>query len=110
MSSRWVVNFAQGINTRPLQFRINVHVYFTRFRDLFSEEGLGRRLKDPPHHKAEDSYEGEDKEDYEEDDDEDDNLSQENLREMYIAAVDLAIHKVGISQLFFLTMASSKCF
>jgi hypothetical protein len=33
--------------------------------------------------------------DYEEEDDYDDNLSQENLREMYIAAVDLAIHRVS---------------
>jgi hypothetical protein len=34
--------------------------------------------------------------DYDEDEDEyEDNLSQENLRELYIAAVDQAIHRVS---------------
>ncbi len=41
-------------------------------------------------------YQEEEEGDYEEEEDYDDNLSQENLREMYIAAVDLAIHRVRI--------------
>ncbi len=40
-------------------------------------------------------YQEEEESDYEEEDDYDGNLSQENLREMYIAAVDLAIHRVS---------------
>jgi hypothetical protein len=40
-------------------------------------------------------YQEEEDGDYEDEEDYDDNLSQENLREMYIAAVDLAIHRVS---------------
>ncbi len=40
-------------------------------------------------------YQEEEESDYDEEEDYDDNLSQENLREMYIAAVDLAIHRVS---------------
>ncbi len=57
-----------------------------------AEEHEERRLKEHPSLKDED-YE-DDEEDY------DDNLSQENMRELYIAAVDLAIHKVGICTVY----------
>ena len=42
-----------------------------------------------------------DDDDYdEEEDDYEDNLSQENLRELYIAALDLAIHRVRTVHIF----------
>ena len=48
-----------------------------------------------------------DDDDYdEEEDDYEDNLSQENLRELYIAALDLAIHRVSTVCISSLTMQS----
>jgi hypothetical protein len=76
-----------------------------RFRDLFSEVRLARADNVTTEEEVEEEEMGrkikDNADDYEDDEDDyEDNLSQENLRELYIAAVDQAIHKVSVNNIF----------